>query len=203
MPLFEPYRPQLDDGEHPSLVGDLSIRTALSSDVMELAGIEAARQGGERGRVRSEAREAARPQRSGYRAGARGAARNALRRNRQSHALHSAARLAVEHRAGRLVLVGRDRRGGLPSPRHRPTVDAGPLELDRGARPRGVLLLERAQSRQHRFAPSASASSSSRATSRSPAHRSKAASAFCSIPSSANGPRPVVPDGINSPRGSL
>ncbi len=46
MPLFEPYRPQLHDGEHPSLVGDLSIRTALPSDLAELAVIEAAREGG-------------------------------------------------------------------------------------------------------------------------------------------------------------
>ena len=48
MPLFEPYRPELDDGEHPPPVAaDLLIRTALPSDVAALAGIEAAREGGE------------------------------------------------------------------------------------------------------------------------------------------------------------
>ena len=44
MPLFEPYRPHLDAGEHPPVVGNLSIRTALPSDVMELASIDLHRQ---------------------------------------------------------------------------------------------------------------------------------------------------------------
>ena len=47
MPLFEPYRPQLNDGERPPVAEDLLIRKALPSDVAELAGIEAAREGGE------------------------------------------------------------------------------------------------------------------------------------------------------------
>ena len=65
MPLFEPYRPQLQDGERPPVVEDLLIRTALPSDVAELAGIEAAREGGEPAAHVSEAREAARQQRDG------------------------------------------------------------------------------------------------------------------------------------------
>ena len=47
MPLFEPYRPQLEDGERPPVAEDLLIRTALTSDVPELSDIEDAREGGE------------------------------------------------------------------------------------------------------------------------------------------------------------
>ena len=47
MPLFEPYRPELTDGERPPAVETLLIRKALPSDVAELARIEAAREGGD------------------------------------------------------------------------------------------------------------------------------------------------------------
>ena len=111
----------------------------------------------------------------------------------EDHALHSAARLAAEYGARRLVSVGRNRRGELPPPRNRPAVDASPLELDRRARPRGVLLLERG------IAPASicierSASSSSRATSRSPACRSRAEWGFSSKPSERRTPARQVSD---------
>jgi ribosomal protein S18 acetylase RimI-like enzyme len=49
VPLFEPYRPQLNDGERPPAIDSVLIRAALPSDVAELATIEAAREGGDVG----------------------------------------------------------------------------------------------------------------------------------------------------------
>ena len=65
MPLFEPYRPQINDGERPPVVEDLLIRKALPSDVRGAGRHRSGPRRRRASRTRSEAREAARQLRGG------------------------------------------------------------------------------------------------------------------------------------------